>query len=318
MTRESRRLGFTLVELLVVIAIIGILLAMLIPAVQAVRESARRAQCQNHLKQFGLAMQNHHEAFGRFPSGGWGYLWVGDPDRGTDRWQPGGWIYSILPYIEQTPLRRMGKGSTDSERLQAITTVSQTPIAIFNCPSRRLVGVYPYVVGCPPAHNANPAEEVAKSDYAINAGDVVCSGGPGPDSLIQGDDARYPWVDSSEATGIAYLRSEVSIHHVDDGLSHTYMIGEKHRLLSGTDQGDDQSMYVGYDYDTYRWTTLGSTPLRDGQEEAMMRFGSSHALVCNFVFADGSVRAIDYDIAPETHRRLGNRKDRLPISDDEL
>ena len=92
--RRSECRGFTIIELLVVIGIIGIIMALLLPAVQAAREAARRTQCRNHLKQLGLAMQMHHDAYRRFPSGGWGVLWFGDPDRGTDRRQPGGWIYS--------------------------------------------------------------------------------------------------------------------------------------------------------------------------------------------------------------------------------
>src|SRR5262245_8528822 len=109
---RARRTGFTLIELLVAIAIIGVLVALLLPAVQRVRETANRVKCANNLKQISLAILNHQVTCRRLPSDGWGWLWIGDPDRASNRKQPGGWIYNILPYLEQSQLHALGVGIT--------------------------------------------------------------------------------------------------------------------------------------------------------------------------------------------------------------
>src|SRR5690349_21627560 len=106
--RRSCQVGFTLVELLVVIAIIGVLVALLLPAVQAAREAARRTQCANHLEQLSLGALLHEDTHQHLPTGGWNWYWSGDPDRGFDRRQPGGWSYTVLPFIEQKALHDLG------------------------------------------------------------------------------------------------------------------------------------------------------------------------------------------------------------------
>ena len=105
---RNLRSAFTLVELLVVITIIGILMSLLLPAVQSAREAARQTQCKNNLSQIGKATLEHVAQYEFFPTGGWGYGWAGDPDRGFNIQQPGGFFYNILPFLEQRNLWQLG------------------------------------------------------------------------------------------------------------------------------------------------------------------------------------------------------------------
>lgn len=306
----SRLRGFTLVEVLVVMAILGILMALLLPAVQSAREAARQAHCRNNLRQIGLALHLHHGAHQRFPTDGWGFAWTGDPDRGTDRRQPGGWIYNILPYVEHPSLRELGRGATPVEKASCAAAVAQQPLAVFHCPSRRPASLYPYT-GDFPVRNAVAVSAVAKTDYAANAGDVQ-SGGQGPATLDDGDSPKYDWGDIAQLTGMLFKRSEVRIGDVVDGTTSTYLVGEKRCVTQGIDRGDDQHMYLGHGQDGARYTTLGLVPLRDGPHPDTSRFGSVHPGGCHFLFVDGSVDMISFQIDAETHRRLGNRHDGLP------
>ena len=172
--------GFTLVELLVVITIIGILIALLLPAVQAAREAARQSQCKNNLKQIAMACLNHESATKRFPTGGWGFAWTGDADRGTDWRQPGGWIYNILPFLEQQSLHDVGTelgGPADqagSPKCNANLQRLSVPMTVLYCPTRRPVTTYPWI-GSYGIVNAGQPSVVTRSDYAGNGGDQFTS-----------------------------------------------------------------------------------------------------------------------------------------------
>jgi len=311
--------GFTLVELLVVITIIGILVSLLMPAVQSAREAARRAQCQNNLKQFGLAALAHEQANKWFPTGGWGWNWVGDPDRGFGQKQPGGWIYNCLPYMDNVALHNQGAGTTGSTKWAAASQMIATPLSFFNCPSRRKA------MGFTPAttyFNAQPQPSaVARSDYAANQGDAsVDEVNSGPPDLNTGD-TSWSWYDayrSAGVTGMSYVRSLVRMSMISDGASNTYYAGEKYlnpdHYFNGADGSDNECALVGWDNDICRDASNSQTPFQDTPGVTnTFAFGSAHADACNFVFCDGSVHNISYSIDPETHRRLANRCDGLPV-----
>jgi len=314
---RSVRRGFTLIELLVVIAIIGILIALLLPAVQAAREAARIMQCSNHLKQMGLAWYNHVDAYGYLPGGGWGAEWVGDPDRGSGKRQPGGWIYVTLPYMEQSQLHDLGQGEPTSRKWALAAQMIATPLSFVNCPSRRAAITYPMY---PTHHNSTHTSVASRTDYAACAGDANWSEpySPEPTTIEEGDSPSFHWTPHPEYNGVSFERSEVTIAEVSDGTSNTYMVGEKYlnpdHYATGADPSDDWSMYSGHQDDQYRVTPLIYPPMRDTPGVLnRCSFGSNHAATWQVVLCDGSVRAISFTIDKEVHRRLGNRKDGLPV-----
>jgi prepilin-type N-terminal cleavage/methylation domain-containing protein len=328
--RQAKR-AFTLVELLVVITIIGILIALLLPAVQAAREAARLAQCQNNLKQLGLAMLDFEQASKRLPPGGWGYNWAPDADRGNDVEQPGSWLYNILPYLEQLPLYQRGSdgqpGLWTSTQLAGMAQVLQTPFAMMNCPTRRKAVAYPNIYYQTTVLNDEGADRVpndARGDYAACAGDQYSAQyDPGPPDLPSAlalDQSRgWPNLDdpasvgaANVATGISYKRSRVKIADITDGTSNTYMIGEKYltpdNYYNGWDTADNESFYTGYDNDNCRTTCLAPMQDQPGYSDPS-RFGSAHPAGWNMVLCDGSARLINFNIDAATHLHLGNRRD---------
>ena len=338
--RPRTRGGFTLVELLVVITIIGILISLLLPAVQSAREAARRTQCANNLKQMGLGCLQHLEAHGHFPTGGWHWRFAGDVDRGYGPAQPGGWQFNILPYLEQSALRQMGANTDVATRRAAGCQRASTPLAVYNCPTRRRTATYPYVHSMS-YFNIDRPNACGRTDYAGNAGSGtdVNTGfefgiGWGITSQSQAEgltDAQWEELPctSNDSNGVIFRRSMACMADVRDGASNTFLAGEKYVMpenyYSGTDWGDDGGWDLGFDHDVSRWTRYdpadGPTHVPRQDRPGLYNyksFGSAHSGGLNMVFCDGSVHQISYSIDPETHRRLGNRKDGLPIDESGL
>ena len=307
--------GFTLIEVLVVSGIVVILIGLLLPAVQSAREAARRTQCISNLRQIGIAMSNHESAHRQLPSGGWGFTWVGDSRRGSGRSQPGGWIYQLLPYIEQQSLMQMDVAGSD-ELLQRGAMLGR-PISTLACPSRPLPNPSPYIGQIALANSQVPTFAF-KTDYAACGGDRELSSFPGPGDNAPGTLRSYPWPHVRQATGVVFQFSEIRLRDISDGLSNTYFVGEKRVQIPASyeaesrDRGHDQAALIGDDHDIRRWTER--RPLIDGRIESTEVFGSSHPAGWQAVFGDGSVRTLAYGLDGVIHRSLGNRSDGMSVA----
>jgi prepilin-type N-terminal cleavage/methylation domain-containing protein/prepilin-type processing-associated H-X9-DG protein len=339
--RNQKSHGFTLVELLVVIVIIGILIALLLPAVQAAREAARRVECSSHLKQIALAITDLDHLHTHLPAGGWGYYWQGDPDMGFDINQPGGWVYSILPFMEQEPLYSLGSGGTLAQKKVACEQLCRTPLSVMNCPTRRPIRLYEQNPGtatsCRPRNpglgsvSCDAQDLIARGDYAGNAGDrwVLHGGddgatGPGAVSSTAVRDLEsaarsyftslFKTYSAGSSTGVFFIYTVYKMADITDGASNTYLVGEKYvnpdSYLTFDNKSDAQPMYIGFDMDTCRHA--GNVPMQDtpGYADAdAFRFGSAHANSFNMAFCDGSIQSISYGITLAVHKCLGNRHD---------
>ena len=311
--------AFTIVELLVVIAIIGTLASLLLPAVQSAREAGRRVSCENNLKQIAIAFLTFESGRTQFPSGGWGWNWTADPDRGGGIRQPGGWNYQILPFLEEISTYRLGQDGKPNawtpEQLAGSSQRMSTPTPAFVCVSRRSATTFAtdWFGGFYKPYGSDGASRVARTDYAANAGTQVDQWATGPVDLESDD--TYPWPDTTTFfDGIVGLRSTVKIKDITDGTSHTYLVGEKYLnadlYFNGLSGCDNEDLYTGFNCDNHRTTGMGKTPLQDQRGlYAEGSFGSPHPGSSGMAYCDGSVRRVDYNVSADVHQTAGSRAD---------
>ncbi|MEW4566240.1 DUF1559 domain-containing protein [Tautonia sp. JC769] len=307
-SRCRRRPAFTLIELLVVIAIIGVLIALLLPAVQAAREAASRMRCANHLKQIGLAIHNRS----KFPAG---YASVVSPETGADLGPGWAWGTAILGQIEQEALY-----DAINQELLPADPANYTPrsvrVSTFLCPSDDM----PSLVPVRDADNAVTITELPASNYVGVYGIGRIADAPG------------------EGTGVFYRNSGVRFRDIRDGTSQTLAVGERSRELSyatwlARQRGGwlfKTSLIVGGGGDTFSpepeeaWAmVLGTAGIVDPPRTPnhpnrhVEDFGSRHPGGANFLFADGSVRFIKETIRQQTFQSLCTRDGDEVISADE-
>jgi len=343
--RRRRESGFTLIELLVVIAIIAILIGLLLPAVQKIREAARRMQCSNNLKQLGLALHNYHDVNGRFPPGG-----LGSWDRGAafpndpgypqysgdiTGWnEQGSWIVFTLPFMEQDNMYRLinpRQQVWDSVNV-GIANVPKASrnIKLIRCPSDdydRSVPVSDYVGSLGPQCLAPAPDCASANPYYIWCQPETSGVGGGLAGM------GYRWSpDHGNAWGAQDIRgmfnrlgADISMSNVTDGLSNTILLGESrpstHDHLAGNqwwgfNNGNSHcstTVPINYPIDpnNNNWCSPANT--YKGNWALSWGFRSNHSGGANFLFGDGAVRFIRESIDHRTYQLLGCRNDGRPV-----
>lgn len=334
---RPRRAGFTLVELLVVIAIIGILVAMLLPAIQSAREAARRTQCTNNQKQLGVAALNAHEAKKHFPHGNYNYIYqhTTTPTPYNGKYNRRCWMQDIMAHFEETALADRFEEFMKTHGLAWEFPECSTPIAVLQCPSdgaNPKVSTFTYgtlgVVGPPPSGDGKGASQGFSGNY------IACSGSkyfnPGPASF-----GNPVYKNSAKLDGIFFAVSKIRFKDITDGSSHTAMFSE---LILSPDESDDDvrgRYYAGSPQGGVNFTTLYTpnaskadeinglsqrpVPMAPGiwcgglnsecspAQDQFVIARSYHPGGVNLTMADGSVHFVGDAVDPLLYQALGSR-----------
>jgi prepilin-type N-terminal cleavage/methylation domain-containing protein/prepilin-type processing-associated H-X9-DG protein len=315
---SNKRRGFTLIELLVVIAIIAILIGLLLPAVQKIREAANRMKCKNNLKQIGLAMHNFHDTNSQFPSG---YMATNPgPGYADDRGPGWGWGAQLLPFLEQDNLYRQIDFTKDITH-PSMKTQRMTVLNVFLCPSDggqktftvdSLGDSEPYQN--PLRDSSGQPVQVAHANYVGMFGNPECTPDPG---YLDPDPERGP-----QYRGMLYRNSARNFASVTDGTSNTIFVGERSTNLAyatwvGAVTGGQVPAKIpdpfGFGPEGAPLLCLGHTgdiydipPHTPNSPVAHVDdFWSYHPQGANFLMVDGSVRSINNNVNPVTWRALG-------------
>lgn len=317
---STGRKGFTLVELLVVIAIIGVLISLLLPAVQQAREAARRMQCQNNLKQIGLALHNYHDTYLSLAAGNQGTI-----NAAGTKYNGWGWTWqaSLLPFLEQRALYDSVQGATDGYGSESGSTgagkpmiVLENDVQVFWCPSQEDVryGAQKYAVGDQPSnYNGNMGTRIGNGND-----NCVCTG------VSTVAEMRTEAWGCMNGNGVFYVESKTRFADVKDGLSNTIFVSEvvdtggdvmghysggcdRHAMFSGGADGNPPTEMT-----EYLIAAEGNDPINGGSEEAA---GSWHAGGAQFLMGDGSVRFLSENMDMPTYQGLSTRSGREVLGD---
>jgi prepilin-type N-terminal cleavage/methylation domain-containing protein len=314
--RHVARAGFTVTELLVVIAIIGIMMALLLPAVQWAREAGRRTSCSNNLFQIGRAVAQHNGHYELYPTAGLSSVAarfksppppLGNGDPQPANMQGWGWAYQILPFMDQ---EKNHMRASDADVAGLLTTS-------YFCPTRRRPQARDGIdCGIPGTTKRGGL------DYAGNAG--VGDSTPGqrqfpsfPDAWLNQNGMIIPLTPASNVVDppiAGSLSKPLWVTDAPDGEPYTILVGERNfnrqRMADSTQQDEDNGFVAGYSWDTIRWGYDVPAKDREDMSDFDTRFGSSHALITQFLFCDGSVKSVTYNIDLPVFQGLCRRADK--------